>query len=212
MSDIAIVYSVLAAVVVLFVWNRLPVEIVAIGAALTLVATDVLTVDEALAGLGDQAVIFIATLFVVSEGLDATGVTTWAGQRLIASVGDSRTRLIVLMMLLVAALTALISVNGAVAALLPMVVVIALRLGQSTVAAPDAAGVRRPRRFAAGAHGQPGEHPRVGGRRRRERHRIRLSRVRNRRCAAARRHDRRRRAVRVAGCFRTGSRTSCRPI
>lgn len=64
-SDIAIVYSVLAAVVVLFVWNRLPVEIVAIGAALTLAATGILTVDESLAGIGDQAVIFIATLFVV---------------------------------------------------------------------------------------------------------------------------------------------------
>ncbi len=130
-SDIAIVYSVLAGVVVLFVWNRLPVEIVAVGAALTLAATGVLDVDQSLAGLGDQAVIFIATLFVVSEGLDATGVTTWAGQKLIASVGDSRTRLIVLTMLLVAGLTALISVNGAVAALLPMVVVIALRLGRT---------------------------------------------------------------------------------
>jgi di/tricarboxylate transporter len=130
-SDIAIVYAVLAAVVVLFVWNRLPVEIVAIGAALVLAATGVLDVDQSLAGLGDQAVIFIAALFVVSEGLDATGVTTWAGQKLIASVGDSRKRLIVLTMLLVAGLTALISVNGAVAALLPMVVVIALRLGRA---------------------------------------------------------------------------------
>ena len=35
------------------------------------------------------------------------------------------------MMLLVAGLTALISVNGAVAALLPVVVVIAVRLGRS---------------------------------------------------------------------------------
>ena len=145
---------------VLFVWNRLPVEIVAIGAALTLAATGVLTVDESLAGLGDQAVIFIAALFVVSEGLDATGVTTWAGQRLIASVGDSRTRLIVLTMLLVAGLTALISVNGAVAALLPMVVVIALAARPGTIAAADAAGVRRACRFTAGAHRQPGQHPR----------------------------------------------------
>ena len=52
-------------------------------------------------------------------------------RQLIARVGDSRTRLLVLMMLLVAGLTALISVNGAVAALLPVVVVIAVRLGRS---------------------------------------------------------------------------------
>jgi len=130
-SDTTIVYAVIGAIVVLFVWNRVAVELVAIGAALALAATGVLDVDEALAGLGDTTVIFIATLFVVSAGLDATGVTTWAGQKLSASVGDSRTRLVTSMMLLVAALTALISVNGAVAALLPMVVVLAIRLGRA---------------------------------------------------------------------------------
>jgi di/tricarboxylate transporter len=57
-------------------------------------------------------------------------VTTWAGQQLISLAGTSRSRLLVLTMLLVALLTALISVNGAVAALLPVVVVMAVRLNQ----------------------------------------------------------------------------------
>jgi len=130
-SDAAIVYLVLGAVVALFIWNKLPVEVVAVGAALTLAATGVLDLDQALAGFGDTTVLFIAALFVVSEGIDSTGVTTWAGQQLIDRAGASRTRLIVLMMLLVALLTAVISVNGAVAALLPMVVVIALRVGRT---------------------------------------------------------------------------------
>ena len=130
MSDIAIVFAILLAVVVAFVSNRIPVGIVAIGASLALYFTGILDVGQALAGFGDQAVIFIAALFVVSEGLDASGVTAWAGQALIARVGESRTRLLVLMILLVAGLTALISVNGAVAALLPVVVVIAVRLGR----------------------------------------------------------------------------------
>ena len=60
-----------------------------------------LDLDQALAGFGDPTVIFIASLFVVSEALDSTGVTAWAGQQLIARVGESRTRLLVLMMLLV---------------------------------------------------------------------------------------------------------------
>lgn len=127
-----ITFMILAGVVVLFVWNKLPVELVAVGAALSLYAFDVLTVDESLAGFGDPAVVLIASLFVVSEGLDATGVTAWAGQQLIAKVGESRSRLIVLVMLLVAFLTALISVNGAVAALAPMVVVLAVRTGRPT--------------------------------------------------------------------------------
>jgi di/tricarboxylate transporter len=130
MTDISIVFLILGVIVVLFVWNRLPVEIVAIGAALALAATGVLTVNQAFAGFGDTTVIFIAALFVISEGIDSTGVTTWAGQRLIDHAGDNRSRLLILTLLLVAVLTAVISVNGAVAALLPMVVVIAIRLGQ----------------------------------------------------------------------------------
>jgi di/tricarboxylate transporter len=131
MIDIAIVFAILVAVVVLFVWNRVPVELVAIGAALALYATGILRVDQALAGFGDPVVIFIATLFVVSEGLDASGVTARVGQELVARAGQSRTRLLVVTMLAVALLTALISVNGAVAALVPVVTVTAIRLGRS---------------------------------------------------------------------------------
>jgi di/tricarboxylate transporter len=131
MSDSAITFTVLAAAVVLFASNRVPVGIVAIGAALALYATDVLGLEQALAGFGDPTVIFIAALFVVSEALDSTGVTTWAGQRLVAASGASRTRLGVLLLVLVALLSAVISVNGAVAALVPMTVVVALRIGRS---------------------------------------------------------------------------------
>jgi di/tricarboxylate transporter len=132
MSDIQITFTIIAAVVVLFVWDRIPVVLVALGTPLALYFTGILDLGETVAGLGDPAVIFIASLFVVSGGLEATGVTAWAGQLLIAKAGESRTRLLVLMMVLVALVTALISVNGAVAALLPVVVVTAIRLGQST--------------------------------------------------------------------------------
>jgi len=127
-ADSTIVFLILGAVVVLFLWNRLPVEAVAIGSALALAATGVLTLNQALAGFGDPTVIFIASLFVVTEGLEASGVTAWVGQKMIAGAGTSRVRLIVLMMLTVAGLTALISVNGAVASLLPVIVVVALQL------------------------------------------------------------------------------------
>jgi len=130
MSDVTITFLVLGAVVVLFVTNRAPVEIVAVGAALSLYFTGVLNVEQTFTGFGDPVIIFIATLFVVSEGLDAAGVTTWMGQELIARAGASRTRLVVLVMSLAAALTALINPNGSTAALLPVVVVMALRLGR----------------------------------------------------------------------------------
>jgi di/tricarboxylate transporter len=131
MSHTTITFLVLAAVVAVFILDRFPVAVVAVATSLTLWATGVLDLNQALAGFGDPAVLFIAALFVVSESLDATGVTAWAGQQLVARAGESRTRLLVLMLLLVAALTALISVNGSVAALLPVAVVLAIRLRHS---------------------------------------------------------------------------------
>ena len=83
---------------VVFVWDRFPIGVVAFGVALSLWATGVLDLDQALGGFGDPTVIFIASLFVVGEALDATGVTAWAGQQLTSGAGDSRTRLVVLMM------------------------------------------------------------------------------------------------------------------
>ena len=130
MNQIGIICAIIAAIVGLFVWDRLPVVIVAMGTALALYATGILGLGQALAGFGDPAVMFIASLFVVSAGLDATGVTAWAGPLLIAQAGDSRARLLILTLLLVASLTALISVNGSVASLLPVVVVMAVRLGR----------------------------------------------------------------------------------
>jgi di/tricarboxylate transporter len=133
LSPIAYTGTIIAIAVVLFVWNKLPVVVVAMLTALSLWATGVLTIGQALGGFGDPAVIFIASLFVISSGLEVTGVTAWAGQLLIRSAGEeSRTRLLLLMMGLVSLLTALISVNGAVAALLPVVVVIAVRLKRNS--------------------------------------------------------------------------------
>jgi di/tricarboxylate transporter len=130
LSQIAVTGLVIVAAMVLFVWNRLPVIVVALGVAVTLWATGLVTLQQALAGFGDPAVVFIASLFVVSFALEATGVTAWVGQKLVGDPGKGgKTRLLLTLMLLVAGLTALISANGAVAALLPIASVAAVRLG-----------------------------------------------------------------------------------
>ena len=130
MSPIAITLIVLLVAILAFIWNRVPVGVVAIGVALALYATGVNSFDQTIAGFGDPVIIFIAALFVVGEGLDASGVTTWAGQQLVRRAGTNRRTIVALVSVLVAGLTALISVNGAVAALIPMVVVLAMRIRQ----------------------------------------------------------------------------------
>jgi di/tricarboxylate transporter len=130
MDDGTLSLVILGLTVAIFVWNRLPVDVVALLAAVALWATGVLGFTEVLAGFGDPVVIFIAALFVVSEGIDSTGVTAWAGQAIVRYAGTTRTRLLIAVTGLCAVLSALITLNGAVAALLPLVVMLAVRIGE----------------------------------------------------------------------------------
>ena len=127
MSNETITFLILGAVVVAFVWDKLPVAVVAIAVALSLWATGVLTLEQALAGFGDPAVLFVASLFVVAEALDATGITGWVGQQLTARSGSSTARMLALTMVVCALLTVFLTPNGAVAALVPVVAVTAVR-------------------------------------------------------------------------------------
>lgn len=131
LSSTVITYAIIATMVVLFVTNVVPTAVTALLAALSLYATGVLTLDQALSGFGDRTVLFIASLLVVSASLDATGVTAWTGQVLVERAGNSQKRLVALTALLAAGFAALIGVSGAVAALMPLVILIGLRLRRS---------------------------------------------------------------------------------
>lgn len=121
MAPSAVTLIVLAVSVGLFISNRFPVGVVAILTALALPALGIIDLPTALAGFGDPAVIFIATLFVVSAGLENSGITAWAGRQITSRVGTGRVALLVAVMLVTAVLSALISPNGAASAMIPIV-------------------------------------------------------------------------------------------
>lgn len=122
-------FVVLGLAIVGFVTARLPLVVVAGFVPVALWVTGVITLPEALAGFSDPVVVFIASLFVLSEALDATGITAWIAARLQRSGALSRRRLLVAVGAVAAVLAAVISINGAVAALLPVVVIAAQRAG-----------------------------------------------------------------------------------
>ena len=81
LSPMTTTVVILVVAIVVFIWNKVSPAIVALGVALALYFTGVVTFQQAISGFGDPLVIYLAGLFVVSEALDATGVTTWAGQQ-----------------------------------------------------------------------------------------------------------------------------------
>ncbi len=129
--EIAVVFAILAATIVLFVSDRLRLDVTAMLALMALVLSGILTPAEATAGFGDTTVLLIAALFVVGDGLLQTGVAEALGRWLGRIAGTSELRILVTTMLVVAPLSAFISSTGTVAIMLPVVVAVARRAGVS---------------------------------------------------------------------------------
>jgi di/tricarboxylate transporter len=125
MSDMILTFIILGATIVLFVLDRLRLDIVAVISLLALMLTGLVTTQEALAGFADPIVIIIAGLFVVGAGIYYTGVANEMGHLLAKLGGTSEVRILIYVMLLVALLSAFMSSTGAVAVLLPVVLSLA---------------------------------------------------------------------------------------
>lgn len=130
-GEMAFVFAVLAGTVALFASDKVRLDVVAIVVIVVLAISGVLTAGEAVAGFGDPVVLLIAGLFVVGEGLFRTGVAYAVGNWLMRVSGSSEPRLLLLMMLAVAGLSAFMSSTGAVAIFIPVVLGIAAKIGAS---------------------------------------------------------------------------------
>lgn len=126
-TSLVLAVTILLLMLVLFVSNRLRLDLVAIMGLLALALTGLVTTREALAGFADPVVLMIAGLFVVGAGLFQTGVADAVGRQVEAISGRSLAGLTTVMMLVTAVLSAFLSSTGTVAVMLPVVLAIARR-------------------------------------------------------------------------------------
>lgn len=129
--DLLYTLFVLLLTMALFLWGRLRSDLVAVLSLLALLLGGVISTDQALAGFSNPLVIMIAGLFVVGAGVFRTGLAQAAGEAVTRLVGDRPVLLLAALMALVAVLSAFMSNTGTVAVLMPVIVAVALRLGQS---------------------------------------------------------------------------------
>ena len=126
-AQIGIVLTLMVVALVLFSTERIPIEVVSLLLVMALVLTGTLTAGEAFAGFGNDIVITIAGLFILTGGLARTGVVDLVGRRLHRAAGDSEFRIVALIMFAAAACAAVMKNTTTTAMFLPVVLGIAAR-------------------------------------------------------------------------------------
>jgi len=125
--DILLVLFIILVAVILFVSGRLRVDLVALMVLGALVLTGLITPSEAVSGFSNPAVITVWAVFILSGGLTRTGVANVIGNQVMRVAGNGQFRLLFLIMLTAALLSAFMNNVGVAALLLPVVMDIARR-------------------------------------------------------------------------------------
>ena len=92
--DIAVVLGILVLAMVLFVTERVRVDVVAIMVMVSLAITGILTPEQAISGFSNPAVITVWAVFILSGGLSRTGVAGILGRQVLRVAGSSEMRLV----------------------------------------------------------------------------------------------------------------------
>ena len=130
LSDQWIVFLVLGITLGLFVWNRLRFDVVSMLALLAVAMAGLVPSDQLFAGFGHPAVITVAAVLVISQGLVNGGVVD-AVARLLGKVGRNAVLQVITLTLVVALCSAFINNVGALALLMPVAIWMSRKSGRS---------------------------------------------------------------------------------
>ncbi|HLT12979.1 MAG TPA: SLC13 family permease [Marinobacter sp.] len=130
LHDQWIVFGVLTVTLGLFVWNRLRFDIVAMLALLAVAVAGLVPIDQLFSGFGHPAVITVAAVLVISQGLVNGGVVD-AVARLLGKVGHNAVLQVITLTAVVALCSAFINNVGALALLMPVAIWMSRKSGRS---------------------------------------------------------------------------------
>ncbi|AJE16102.1 SLC13 family permease [Stutzerimonas balearica] len=129
-GDQLIVFGVLAATLVLFIWNRWRYDLVALGALLACAQSGVVPAGEVFAGLAHPAVISVAAVLVLSRGLLNAGVVDSVARRLM-QVGERPWAQVAALTGIVALSSGFMNNVGALALFMPVAIWMSRQSGRS---------------------------------------------------------------------------------
>jgi di/tricarboxylate transporter len=126
-ADQILIYAILAATMALFLWGRLRHDLVALLALMACVVGGLVPAADAFAGFGHPAVITVACVLVLSQGLQNTGAVDWLARAALPREAG-RVGSMAALMGLGALLSGFMNNVGAMALLMPVAVQVSGRL------------------------------------------------------------------------------------
>ena len=125
--EIAAVLLILVVALVLFVTEKLRMDVVALLVLSALALSGLVSVKGALEGFSNPAVVTVWSMFILSAGLSATGVADIIGAQVLKIAGKSEPRIIIVIMITTGVMSAFMNNIGVAALMLPVVMDIARR-------------------------------------------------------------------------------------
>lgn len=127
MSPIVITLLLLVFAIVLFATEKLPVDVVGIVLVIALVLTQVLTVQEGVAGFGNDVIVTIGGLFILVGGLIKTGLVDLIGRRMHRIAGGNEFFLTAMIMVSAALSASVLKNTTTTAMFLPVIIGLAAK-------------------------------------------------------------------------------------
>tara|TARA_R110002020_G_scaffold98736_17_gene234853 strand:+ start:449 stop:2311 length:1863 start_codon:yes stop_codon:yes gene_type:complete len=122
-----LIFAILAATVGLFLWGRFRHDVVALAALMACVIAGLVPAEDAFSGFGHPAVITVACVLVLSQGLQNTGAVDWLARSMLPRNAGRLTSLLALLGL-GAALSGFMNNVGAMALLMPIAIQLSSRI------------------------------------------------------------------------------------
>ena len=125
--DILLVLSILGISLVLFVTERIRMDVVALMVLCALALSGLVSPGDAFSGFSNPAVITVWAMFILSDGLSRAGIADIIGRSVLRIAGRGEARMITVIMLVSGSLSGFMNNIGVAALMLPVVVDIARR-------------------------------------------------------------------------------------
>lgn len=118
--ELYILVIIICGAVILFVTERLPIDLTAGLLLGSLLLTEIISVEEALSGVSNPATVTIGAMFILSHGLTKTGAVRYLGNQITAISRGNANLAFILFLILGAIISSLINNTAAVAIFLPL--------------------------------------------------------------------------------------------